>query len=78
VRPLLERLFSLVSEQDFTIRGPLAGKATLVHQVMIVSAEQYQVVQARFTTIGPVSYVVSIDKSGVGAAGEAATTILNP
>jgi hypothetical protein len=76
VRPLLERLFSLVSEQDF--RGPLAGKATLVHQVMIVSAEQYQVVQARFTTIGPVSYVVSIDKSGVGAAGEAATTIPNP
>jgi hypothetical protein len=45
---------------------------------MIVSAEQYQVVQARFTTIGPVSYVVSIDKSGVGAAGEAATTIPNP
>jgi hypothetical protein len=25
-----------------------------------------------------VSYVVSIDKSGVGAAGEAATTIPNP
>jgi hypothetical protein len=45
---------------------------------MIVSAEQYQVVQARFTTIGPVSYVVSIDKSGVGAARETTTTIPNP
>jgi hypothetical protein len=56
---MLKQPFSLVSEQDFAVRGPLAGKATLVNKMMMVSAEQYQVVQARFSAIGPVLYVVS-------------------
>ena len=72
---MFQRPRSLVFEEDFTVGLPLAGKPTLVHQVMMMPAKQYQVVQAGFSAIGPVSYMVSIDKSRVGAAREAATAV---
>jgi hypothetical protein len=40
-----------------------------------VSAEQHEVVEARFTAVCPVNNVVTIDKLVIGAAREAAATI---
>ena len=65
-----KRLSSRVLEEDFTSARLLAGKPALVHQVMMAPAKEYQVVEAGFSAIGPVFYVVSIDEPRVGAAGE--------
>ena len=62
---------------DFPVRGLLAGEATFVNEVMMVPAEQYQVVQAGFTPVGPVFYVMPIEESGVRAARKAATAVPN-
>jgi hypothetical protein len=61
-------MFSLVFEIDFAIGRLLAGEPALMHQVMMVPAKEYQVIQARFSAIGPVFYMVSIDKSRVCTA----------
>ena len=74
-RPALEWLVSLVFEEDLAIGGFLAGKSALMNEVVMVSAEQYEVIQARFAAIGPVFDVVSVDKSGVCAAREATTSV---
>jgi hypothetical protein len=46
-----------------------------VNQVVMMPAEQHQVVQLRFTAISPVLYVVSIDKPGVGTARKTTTFV---
>ena len=43
----------------------------------MASAQQYEVAQAGFAAVGPVLDVVSVDKSGVCAAREAATPVSN-
>ena len=68
-------MLSLVSEFDITVVSLLTNKPTLVNKVVMVSAKQYQVVQTRFTTVRPVLYVVSVDKSGVRAAWEATSFV---
>ena len=73
----LQCSLSLILEVDLAIRGLLANKPTLVNKVVMMSAKHYQVVQTRFAAIRPVLYVVSIDKSGVGTAWEAATFVSN-
>ena len=74
-RPVCERPRSPVLEIDLAVGAPLTAKPALVHQVMMMPAKQYQVVEASLATIGPVFYMVPIDKSGVGAAREAATAV---
>jgi len=44
-----------------------------MHQVMMAAAQQNQVFHAGFATIGPVVYVVCVDKVAGSAAWEAAT-----
>ncbi len=43
----------------------------------MVPAKQYEVVETRLATVGPVLYMVSIDKSGVSTAREATTFVSN-
>jgi len=70
-------LLSLILEVDLTIRRLIANEATLMNQVVVVPAKHNEVIQTRFAAIRPVLYVVSVDKSGVGAAWEAATFVSN-
>jgi hypothetical protein len=75
LRDSRQRLLALVPETDLTVRRLLAGKTTLVHQVVMVPAEQNKVVQASFATIGPVPDVVTVDKASVGTTRKAATAV---
>ena len=71
----LQRTLALILKADLSIGRILANKAALVNEVMMMPAEHYQVVQTRFTAISPVLYMVSIDKSRVGAARKATTLV---
>jgi hypothetical protein len=46
-----------------------------VDETMMVSAKQHEIVEFRFTTIGPVVNVVGVDETGVRAARETATPV---
>jgi hypothetical protein len=48
-----------------------------VNKVVMMPAEQYQVVQACFAAVSPVFYVMSIDKPRVGTAWEATSLVPN-
>ena len=71
----VECLLSLVLKADFSIGSLRANKAALVNEVVMMPAQHDQVIQTCFATIGPVLYVVSIDKSGVGTAREATSFV---
>ena len=68
-------MLSLVFEKDLSFGRFLAVKASLMHQVMMMSAEQYQVVHIGLTAIRPVGDVVGIDKATAGTTRKAATAI---
>jgi hypothetical protein len=70
-------LLSLIFEIDFSISGFLAGESTFMNKVMMVPAEQHQVVQTGVSPVGPVFDVMSIDESGVRAARKATTIVSN-
>ena len=59
---VLKSLCSSIFEPDLTIRALLAVETTFMNEVMMVSAEQNQVVETRFTPIGPVNNVVTVDE----------------
>jgi hypothetical protein len=75
---LIEWLLSLVFEGDCAVLILAAGKATLMHEVMMVPAEQYEVIKTRITTVRPVFDVVSIDKPSVSTAWKATTFVPSP
>jgi hypothetical protein len=68
-------LLSLVLKPDFSIGSLLTNKPALVNEMVMMPAKHDEVVQPRFATIGPVLYVVSIDKSGVGTARKATSFV---
>ena len=74
-RRCLQCLYSLVLEADFSISGLPADEASFVNKVVMMSAEHHQVVHTRLAAIGPVMYVVSIDKSSVRTARKATTFV---
>ena len=47
---------------DLAILVARAVEATLVNQAMMVAEQQYEVIEARFTTIRPVPDVVTVAK----------------
>jgi len=49
-----------------------------MYEVMMVPAQQDEIIEARFTAIRPVSNVVTVDKLVVGATREAATAVSGP
>jgi hypothetical protein len=55
-------------EAECVVFAGLNTKATLVHQPVMITTQQYQVIQAGFPAIGPVLYVVDIYKAVTGAA----------
>ena len=61
----LQCFCALVSKANFTITGLLADEASFMNKVVMMSAEHHQIVHTRLAAIGPVMYVVSIDKSRV-------------
>jgi hypothetical protein len=68
-------LRSLVLKADFSVSRLLAGEASFVNKVVMMSAEHHQVVQTCLTAIRPVLYVVSIDEASVGTARKATTFV---
>jgi len=64
-----------VFEPDLPTIAAFAVETTLVHQPMMVPAEQHEVVEARFTAIRPVFDVMTVDELRVGTAREAATAV---
>jgi len=64
-----------VSEDDPPGRVLLAAESTLVHQPVMMPAEQHKVVETGLAAVGPVSYVVAIDEMPVRAAREAALPV---
>ncbi len=68
-------LLSLVLKADFSIGSLRTNKPALVNEMVMMPAKHDQVIQTRFTAIGPVLYVVSVDKSGVRAAWEATSFV---
>ena len=71
-------MLSLVVEIDLAVSRLLAGESTFVNKVMMVPAEQHEVVQTGFPAVGPVFDVMTIDETGVGTARKAATAVPNP
>jgi len=67
----------LVFEDYFVVCGLFAGESTLMHQVMVVSAQQYKIIEICFSTISPVLYVVSIHEFVVGTAGKPTPIVPN-
>jgi hypothetical protein len=65
----------LIPEVDLAVSRLLASEATLVHQVVVVPAEQNKVVQTGFATVGPMNDVMTVDKAGMGTAREATTAV---
>ena len=76
-RRWLQSSCSLILKAEFSISGLLADEASFVNKVVMMSAEHHQVVHARLAAIGPMLYVVSIDKSSVRAPRKATTFISN-
>jgi hypothetical protein len=62
-------------EQQPAIVTALEGIAAFMHQPMVMSAEQHQVIRARLSTIGPVADVMRIDMVMLGAARKPAAAI---
>lgn len=62
-----------IDEIDFAFSAFPAVEAALVHEVMVMAAQQHEVIQARLAALRPVLNVMAIDKLVVGAAREATT-----
>ena len=75
---LLETLRSPVFEPDLTVLILPTIESTLMNEVMVVPAQQYEVVEAGLTAIGPVFDVVAVAELVVGAPGKAATAVSRP
>lgn len=69
---------SLVLETDVTGVRSAAGKTALVHEPVMMPAEQHEVVEAGFPAVSPVPEVVAVDKATAGAARKAATAVPKP
>ena len=75
---LLEFLQSLVPavfKINLAVLAARAVEATLVNQAMMVAAQQYEVIEARFATIRPVLDMVTVAEFVTGAAWKPATTV---
>ena len=53
-------------------------KTALMHQSMVMAAEQHQVVQIGFSASSPVLHVMGIDEPGVGTARKPTMPISRP
>jgi hypothetical protein len=72
---VLEALVSAILEPDFSVLAAFALEPTLVHKAVMVPAQQDEVVEAGFATIGPVFDVMTVDELRMGAAREATAAI---
>ena len=73
--PGRQRLSSLISENDLAVFGFLASEPAFVHEVMMASTQQHQIVETRLTAIGPVPDVMTIDEFMVRAARKTASLV---
>ena len=73
--PGWQRLLSLISKDDLAMIGFLASETAFVHEVMVMSTQQHEIVETRVTAIGPVLDVMSIDESVVRAARETTSLV---
>src|SRR5262245_50640287 len=55
--------------------GALDGVAVLVHEAVVATAQQDEVVELGFSTVSPVDDVMRVDEAGVAAAWITATRI---
>jgi hypothetical protein len=72
---LFQSLVSAVFKVDLAVLAAFAVETALMHEVMMVPAQQYEVIEARFAAIRPVPDVVTIDKLVICTAWEAATSV---
>ena len=71
----LQHDIARVSEDDLAAGGLRARKPSFVHQVMMVPAQQYEVLQAGLAAVCPMDDVMAIHESIVVAAREPASTV---
>jgi hypothetical protein len=72
---VLEALVSAILEPDFSVLAAFALEPTLVHQAVMVPAQQDEVVETGFTAIGPVFDVMTVDELRMDAARVATAAI---
>ena len=72
---LFQSPVSAVFKVDLAVLAAFAVETALMHEVMMVPAQQYEVIEARFAAIRPVPDVVTIDKLVICTAWEAATSV---
>ena len=75
---LFQSLVSAVFKVDLAVLSAVAVETALMHEVMMVPAQQYEVIEARFAAIRPMPDVVTIDKLLICKAWEAATSVTGP
>ena len=75
---LIKRSFLAVQKVDLTILAALAVEAAFMNQVMMEPAELYEVLETRFTAVGPVFDVMTVDKLVICTPRETATTVSGP
>ena len=70
-----QRCVALIFEDQFTGCCLLTTKTAFMNQVVVMPAEQNQVIQVGLSAICPVFYVVSIDKLVIGATRESTSFV---
>src|SRR5581483_149748 len=64
-----------VPKDDFLVRQSLHRERPFVHQTMVATTEQHEVVEARLAAVGPMDDVVRIDPLVVVTTREATTSV---
>jgi len=77
-RDLINLAMVWPAELETAVRQLLAIEAALVNQPVMMATELHEVLKTCFSTIGPVSYMVTINESGVCAARETAALVSEP
>ena len=60
-----QSLFASIDEVDFATRALPAVEAALVHEMMVVPAQQYEIIEARLAALRPVTDVMAVDESAL-------------
>ena len=64
-----------LSEVKFAVVADFQAESSFMHQPMMVATQLHEVLDVGLPAIGPMRDMVSIDKAGMGAPRETATTI---
>ena len=75
VRPVRQRPFAPVVEDNLSVVSPFAAETALMHQPMMLAAQLHQVIETGLAALAPVNDVVSVHEMLACTAREPASVV---